>query len=263
MLNLRLVARNPVRFPRFSARCLSTDIPSLLEQWEREQKPVIRTETLHGEHLASLFATLPTRDPLHPAPHPDHWQHQVRQDYNPLPYGHHLVFFHPCSAEHALRADRTDPEFGPPAPFTRRVWAGGAMSWGHARRDELRVGEAAIATASMERWRVSKTAARPMVIVDQAIDYRTSKAEGSKVAIRERRTHVYLTGERESRVVKPVEGLPDPDFVFEYLPTPTMLFRFSALTFNAHLIHLDKQYANEVEGYPGKSSYNISVPPSS
>ena len=60
-----------------------------------------------------------------------------------------------------------------------------------------------------------------------------------------------------------MEGLPDPDFVFEYLPTPTMLFRFSALTFNAHLIHLDKQYANEVEGYPGKSPYSMSVPPSS
>jgi hydroxyacyl-ACP dehydratase HTD2-like protein with hotdog domain len=28
-----------------------------------------------------------------------------------------------------------------------------------------------------------------------------------------------------------------------------LLFRFSALTFNAHLIHLDKQYAREVEGY--------------
>ena len=54
-----------------------------------------------------------------------------------------------------------------------------------------------------------------------------------------------------------------PDFVFEFLPTPKMLFRFSAVTFNAHLIHLDKQYATEVEGYPGKSSSRIFVPPPS
>lgn len=28
-----------------------------------------------------------------------------------------------------------------------------------------------------------------------------------------------------------------------------MLFRFSALTFNAHSIHLDRSYVHEVEGY--------------
>jgi len=31
----------------------------------------------------------------------------------------------------------------------------------------------------------------------------------------------------------------------------TMLFRFSALTYNAHRIHYDRQYATSVEGYPG------------
>jgi 3-methylfumaryl-CoA hydratase len=34
-------------------------------------------------------------------------------------------------------------------------------------------------------------------------------------------------------------------------PSPTLLFRFSALTFNAHRIHYDRPYATEVEGYPG------------
>jgi hydroxyacyl-ACP dehydratase HTD2-like protein with hotdog domain len=32
-------------------------------------------------------------------------------------------------------------------------------------------------------------------------------------------------------------------------PTKSLLFRFSALTFNAHGIHLDPQYAREVEGH--------------
>ena len=32
-------------------------------------------------------------------------------------------------------------------------------------------------------------------------------------------------------------------------PTPSLLFRFSALTFNAHAIHLDPQYCREVEGH--------------
>ena len=32
---------------------------------------------------------------------------------------------------------------------------------------------------------------------------------------------------------------------------PTLLFRFSALTYNAHRIHYDRKWATEVEGYPG------------
>jgi 3-methylfumaryl-CoA hydratase len=30
-----------------------------------------------------------------------------------------------------------------------------------------------------------------------------------------------------------------------------LLFRFSALTFNAHRIHYDRDYATTIEGYPG------------
>ena len=33
--------------------------------------------------------------------------------------------------------------------------------------------------------------------------------------------------------------------------TPTLLFRFSALTYNAHRIHYDRDYSRAVEGYPG------------
>ena len=49
-----------------------------------------------------------------------------------------------------------------------------------------------------------------------------------------------------------VTGMPPPEFSFRYLPSPTTLFRFSALTFNGHYIHLDKDYAQEVEGYAGR-----------
>lgn len=40
-----------------------------------------------------------------------------------------------------------------------------------------------------------------------------------------------------------------PDFSYEFTPTSSLLFRFSALTFNAHRIHLDPQYCREVEGH--------------
>lgn len=34
-------------------------------------------------------------------------------------------------------------------------------------------------------------------------------------------------------------------------PSPALLFRFSALTFNTHRIHYDRDYAQREEGYPG------------
>ena len=37
----------------------------------------------------------------------------------------------------------------------------------------------------------------------------------------------------------------------ESIPGPVMLFRFSALIFNAHRIHYDLDYVREEEGYPG------------
>ena len=35
------------------------------------------------------------------------------------------------------------------------------------------------------------------------------------------------------------------------MPDPVLLFRFSALTFNAHRIHYDIDFARQEEGYPG------------
>ncbi|CAO2649442.1 Nn.00g068270.m01.CDS01 [Neocucurbitaria sp. VM-36] len=40
-----------------------------------------------------------------------------------------------------------------------------------------------------------------------------------------------------------------PDFSHTLTPTRALLFRYSALTFNAHLIHLDRDYARNVEGH--------------
>lgn len=40
-----------------------------------------------------------------------------------------------------------------------------------------------------------------------------------------------------------------PDWTHTITPDPKLLFRFSALTFNAHAIHLDPEYCREVEGH--------------
>ena len=48
-------------------------------------------------------------------------------------------------------------------------------------------------------------------------------------------------------ILSPGEPLPDVVMV----PTALQLFRYSAVTWNAHRIHYDRKYVTEVEGYPG------------
>lgn len=51
---------------------------------------------------------------------------------------------------------------------------------------------------------------------------------------------------RPPKILKPTG---EPDFEVRITPTQSLLFRFSALTFNAHAIHLDPLYCREVEGH--------------
>ena len=52
---------------------------------------------------------------------------------------------------------------------------------------------------------------------------------------------------------EPAELPPVPDGAWSrnVVPDTRLLFRFSALTFNAHRIHYDRPYAMQEEGYPG------------
>ncbi|KAI0780880.1 hypothetical protein BD413DRAFT_464534, partial [Trametes elegans] len=209
-----------------------------LDRWISADKHLALHDTLRPEHLADLYITLPTRDGTARAFAPP-------RECEPLNYGHHLAFFHPRNPERALRSDGTDTDFCPPEPFTRRMWAGGRMAW----KRPLCVGDRATAQATIGA--VTKKGfekGAPMVFVSQKIEYR--KRDSDEVCIEEDRSHVYLAVSGNRRAAKEVTGLPMPDFAFEYTPSPTTLFRFSALTFNGHYIHLDKDYAQKSEGYP-------------
>ncbi len=59
--------------------------------------------------------------------------------------------------------------------------------------------------------------------------------------------------EAGGRVSSPPGRRPEriAEFTRSYVPDALQLFHFSALTYNAHRIHYDRDYAREVEGYPG------------
>ena len=57
-----------------------------------------------------------------------------------------------------------------------------------------------------------------------------------------------VAGTESPAVVQRYEAVPDWSRTFE--PDTTLLFRYSALTFNGHRIHYDRDYARQQEGYP-------------
>jgi len=188
-----------------------------------------------------LHATLPTRSgPIYTTPPPT--------EGNSFAPGHHLVLFPPLAPESALNPDGTEPAFTPPAPWSRRMWAGGEMTW--LPGNELKIGDAvscesAVDTVEEKGWKQG----RPKLFVWQ----RHTVSNGNGVALVDRRAHVFqppaVEGELKEVKEKPNPELPDPDFSISFTPTDLTLFRFSALTFNAHKIHYSSSYAQS-EGYP-------------
>lgn len=55
----------------------------------------------------------------------------------------------------------------------------------------------------------------------------------------------FLSPSRLIRIVAPAK----PSYKHTFTPTPTLLFNYSALTYNAHQIHLNPQYCQEIEGH--------------
>jgi 3-methylfumaryl-CoA hydratase len=79
-----------------------------------------------------------------------------------------------------------------------------------------------------------------------------SISQNGAACIIESRTIVYLNA---GAPVAPVEPEKNPEPIASgqeiWVPDSVALFRFSAVTFNAHRIHYDLPYARKVEGYPG------------
>jgi 3-methylfumaryl-CoA hydratase len=166
---------------------------------------------------------------------------------SPLPPLWHWFFFLPRVPQSRLGPDG-HPEragFMPPVKLPRRMYAGARM---HFLRPLL-IGKLA-QRQSMIRA-VSEKEGRTGRLVFVTVAY-AIRQEGAN-CIEEEQDIVYR--EAGAPVVAPVpcELAPAPagSWTRTVIPDPTLLFRFAALTFNAHRIHYDRAYATNVEGYPG------------
>jgi hydroxyacyl-ACP dehydratase HTD2-like protein with hotdog domain len=113
------------------AASASAAAAGLLETFHN--RSLIQHQVLDANQLQKLSLTL-----NRPVLHSQDVTSTPPRDGTPVPPGHHLVYFTAAGLEHELGPDGTDRTFNAHAPYTRRMWAGGRMSW----NGELRVGDA-------------------------------------------------------------------------------------------------------------------------
>jgi 3-methylfumaryl-CoA hydratase len=210
-----------------------TDKPDLdhLRQWigRSTQAADIVTAQLVKALRANLFMEIGEPKPGDAAPWTVHW----------------------CLAQPVFPMSELGPDghptrggFLPPVPLPRRMWAGGELEF----FDTLRVGDETTRTSRIAE--VTMKTGSTGVLCFVSVDHLVTTPRGT--AIRERQDIVYREiSAQPSAPAKPAAPPPAAKHRESHMADPVLLFRYSALTFNGHRIHYDRDYVTRVEGYPG------------
>jgi 3-methylfumaryl-CoA hydratase len=196
-----------------------------------------RTQTLHDvvteAPVASMSATLDNGNasPIHGEPLPPLW---------------HWLYFVPRPKRSEIGPDGHAARGGflPPVPLPRRMWAGSRIEW----HDAIKVGDAITRVSRVEN--VTKKSGKSGDLVFVLVSHAISTARG--LALTEEHDIVYRDAPAQGSIAPTPPAAPtDEAWSLRIEPDDVLLFRYSALTFNAHRIHYDRRYVTEVEGYPG------------
>ena len=132
--------------------------------------------------------------------------------------------------------------FLPPVPLPNRMWAGGRVSFlAPVRLGDLVHKESSILKVDHKRGRSGD-----LVFVTVLHELKSTQGE---LLIREEHDIVYKNSSPQGAPKKTLVPAPSTQFNKTITPNSTMLFRYSALTFNGHRIHYDLDYCRDVEGY--------------
>jgi 3-methylfumaryl-CoA hydratase len=196
-----------------------------------------KQETLHDQvtrfPIAALSATLDRDDPAPAAG-------------DALPPLWHWLYFLPTARQSILGPDGHPARGGflPPVPLPRRMWAGGRFVF----HQPLRVDEPITRTSTVQDVTVKhgRNGALCFVLVKHEV------AGGNGLALVEEHDIVYRDMPQPNEApATPRAVRTDGIWQRDIHPSESMLFRYSALTFNSHRIHYDRRYVTETEGYPG------------
>ncbi|MDA0219352.1 MAG: MaoC family dehydratase N-terminal domain-containing protein [Proteobacteria bacterium] len=162
-----------------------------------------------------------------------------------LPPGWHWLYFLDAPATALLGPDgRTVPQgFLPDTGLPRRMWASGSFVFHGA----LRLGGQARSTMTIAD--ITQKQGRSGALVFITTQHLVHQDD--RLVVEEQRNLVFREAEQPGETPRHDEAPRDGTWQRTVMPDPVLLFRFSALTFNAHRIHYDSTYCREVEGYPG------------
>jgi 3-methylfumaryl-CoA hydratase len=163
------------------------------------------------------------------------------------PFTTHWCLTQPVFPMSQLSADGhpTRGGFLPPVPLPRRMWAGGELEFFEA----LRVGDEMTRTSRISD--VTMKTGSTGVLCFVSVEHLITTPRGP--VLRERQDIVYreMSTTQASAPAKPAAAPPIAQHRESHIADPVLLFRYSALTFNGHRIHYDRDYVTKVEGYPG------------
>ena len=135
-------------------------------------------------------------------------------------------------------------DFLPPIALPRRMFAGARIVF----RAPVLLGRPARRDSAIASIKERTGGSGPLAFVT----VRHVISQDNRPCIEEEQDIVYR--DAAGRAAMPtVTAAPPPEDAWRetITPDPVLLFRFSALTFNAHRIHYDQAYATRTEGYPG------------
>lgn len=133
--------------------------------------------------------------------------------------------------------------FLPDVGLPRRMWAGGEVTFhGHFSLGDVVKKHSEIADVSFKEGKSGKLC---------FFKINHHYFVGDRLIVAERQDVVYREAATEPSVNAPQPTVSPQGDVWRVTPTSTMLFRYSAMTFNGHRIHYDDPYARHVEFYEG------------
>jgi 3-methylfumaryl-CoA hydratase len=169
-----------------------------------------------------------------------------------VPESWYAILFGPTALQKSIGPDGHPLTGGddlmPPLHNTRRMFAGRRATF----HKPLKVGDLVerVSTISKVEPKTGRTGAFTLVTVVHEM------STGSGLAVTEEQDLVYREAVADAAGGKPAQqakGQPateKAEWSTAWTPDTAMLFRYSALTYNAHRIHYDLPYTREHEGYP-------------
>jgi 3-methylfumaryl-CoA hydratase len=164
-----------------------------------------------------------------------------------LPPLFHWLYFLPACRRSELAYDGhvARGDFLPPVPLPRRMWAASSIEFSAP----LAFGETVMRTSEIIDVALKEGRSGPLMFVKLK---HTLVGEAGCTALVEMQDLVYRNPPSAADAGShPIPAADAARWVKQANPDATLLFRYSALTFNSHRIHYDRRYAVDVEGYAG------------